>query len=195
VLEVEPRLREGFWLVVAASVVFALGNSSNAFLLLRASNLGLSTTLVILAYALYNAIYAGFAWPLGSLSDRVPRALVMAAGVVVYALVYIGFATASGGWAVWPLFALYGLYVAATDGVAKAWVADQVEGPLAGTAYGIYGGSVGAALLAASVVGGLLWAEVSPEATFWAGAALAATSLPLVILAARVSRRADALPR
>jgi MFS family permease len=191
---VEPRLRRGYWLVVAASVVFALGNSSNAFLLLRASDLGLSATLVILAYALYNAIYAGLAWPLGSLSDRVPRAWVLGGGIAVYVLVYAGFAAATDTWAVWPLFALYGVYVAATDGVAKAWVADHVEGPLAGTAYGIYGGSVGAALLAASIVGGVLWSAVSPEATFWAGAALAAASLPLVALATAVSRRAAALP-
>jgi MFS family permease len=190
----EPRLRRGYWPVVAASVVFALGNSSNAFLLLRASNLGLSTTLVILAYALYNAVYAGLAWPLGSLSDRVPRAWVLAGGIAVYVLVYVGFAAATDTWAVWPLFALYGVYVAATDGVAKAWVADHVEGPLAGTAYGIYGGSVGAALLAASLLGGVLWSTVSPEATFWAGAALAAASLPLVALASGVSRRAAALP-
>lgn len=190
----EPRLRRGYWLVVAASVVFALGNSSNAFLLLRASNLGLSTTLVILAYALHNAIYAGLAWPLGSLSDRVPRTWVLAGGIAVYVLVYVGFAAATETWAVWPLFALYGVYVAATDGVAKAWVADHVEGPLAGTAYGIYGGSVGAALLAASVVGGVLWSAVSPEATFWVGAALAAASLPLVALAAVVSRRDAELP-
>ena len=186
---VEPRLRRGFWLVVLASAVFALGNSSNAFLLLRAADLGLSATLVILAYALYNAVYAGLAWPLGSLSDRIPRAAVLAGGIVVYVIVYVGFASASGTWEVWPLFALYGVYVAATDGVAKAWVADHVEGPLAGTAYGVYGGLVGFALLVASVLGGILWSAVSPQATFWAGAAIACASLPLVALATRVSSR------
>lgn len=186
-----PRLRHGFAWVVAGAAVFSLGNSSNAFLLLRASDLGLSATLVILAYALWNAVYAGLAWPLGSLSDRVPRGLVLAGGVVVYALVYVGLALASSSWAVWPLFALYGLYVAATDGVLKAWVADHVEGPLAGTAYGIYSGVVGASLLFASVLGGLLWTRVSPEATFWAGAAFAVAALPLVAVAA-VSSRARA---
>ncbi len=183
-----PHLRPGYWWVVAAAVVFSLGNSSNAFILLRAGNLGLSATLVILAYALHNAVYAVFAWPLGSLSDRIPRGAVLGAGIVVYAFVYVGFAVASDSEAVWSLFALYGLYVAATDGVLKAWVADHVEGPMAGTAYGIYAGLVGAALLAASVVGGILWTTVSPEATFWAGAALALASLPLVVVAARVRR-------
>ena len=188
-----PHLRAGYWWVVAAAVVFSLGNSSNAFILLRAGDLGLSATLVILAYALYNAVYAVFAWPLGSLSDRIPRGAVLGAGIVVYVLVYVGFAVAPDSEAVWPLFALYGLYVAATDGVLKAWVADHVEGPMAGTAYGIYAGLVGAALLAASVVGGILWTTVSPEATFWAGAALALASLPLVVVAARVRR--DLAPR
>jgi MFS family permease len=188
------RLRPGFWLVVAAAAVFSLGNSSNAFLLVRAADLGLSATLVIVAYALYNAVYAVFAWPLGSLSDRVSRAAVLEAGIAVYALVYAGFALATGSWAVWPLFALYGLFVAATDGVLKAWVADHVEGPLAGTAYGIYAGLVGGALLAASVLGGVLWTAVSPPATFWAGAVLALLSLPLVALAGRFSRRVPSLP-
>ena len=181
----EPRLLPGYWPVVAAAVVFSLGNSSNAFLLLRAHNLGLSATLVILAYALYNLVYASLSWPLGSLSDRVPRSAVLGAGFAVYALVYAGFALASASWAVWPLFVFYGAYVAATDGVVKAWVADYVEGAMAGTAYGIYAGLVGAALLAASVVGGVLWETVSPAATFWAGAALAAASLPVVAFASR----------
>ena len=184
----QGRLRDGFWWVVAAAALFSLGNSSNAFLLLRAENLGLSATLVILAYALYNAVYAGFAWPLGSLSDRVPRSLVLAGGIAVYALVYAGLALASDSWEVWPLFALYGLFVAATDGVMKAWVADHVEGPLGGTAYGIYAGAVGASLLVASILGGLLWTQVSPSATFWAGAVFAVASLPLVAVASRAGR-------
>jgi MFS family permease len=188
----EPQLLPGYWLVVAAAAVFSLGNSSNAFLLLRASNLGLSATLVILAYALYNLVYASLAWPLGSLSDRIPRVVVLGVGFGVYALVYVGLALASDSWAVWPLFVFYGVYVAATDGVLKAWVADHVEGPMAGTAYGIYAGLVGAALLAASVAGGVLWTTVSPAATFWAGAALAAASLPLLAVSARMaSRRAQ----
>jgi MFS family permease len=80
---------------------------------------------------------------------------------------------------------LYGVYVAATDGVGKAWVADHVEGPLAGTAYGIYGGTVGVALLAASLLAGVLWSSISPAAAFWAGAAFAVASLPLLAFAAR----------
>jgi MFS family permease len=183
------RLRPGYWWVVGAAALFSLGNSSNAFLLLRAKNLGLSTTLVILAYALYNAVYAGFAWPLGSLSDRIPRAAVLAGGIVVYVLVYVGLALAGASWEMWPLFALYGLFVAATDGVLKAWVADHVDGPLAGTAYGIYAGAVGGSLLLASILAGLLWTQVSPSAAFWAGALFAVASLPLLAWASRAGSR------
>jgi MFS family permease len=157
--------------------------------LLRASDLGLSATFVILAYALYNLVYAGLAWPLGSLSDRAPRVVVLGGGFAVYALVYAGLAVATSSWAVWPLFALYGVYVAATDGVLKAWVADHVEGPMAGTAYGIYAGFVGGALLAASVAAGVLWEAVSPSAAFWAGAVLAAAALPVLAVAARSDQR------
>ena len=101
----------------------------------------------------------------------------------------MGLALASASRAVWPLFARYGLYVAATDGVLKAWVADQVDGPMAGTAYGIYAGLVGGALLAASLLAGFLWGDVSPSSAFWAGAIVAVASLPLVLVANRVSHR------
>ena len=178
-----PRFKPGFWLVIATAVVFSVGNSSNAFLLLRATDLGLSTTLAILAYALYNAVYAVLAWPLGSLSDRVPRALVIGGGLLLYAAVYLGLAVASAGWAVWPLFVLYGGFVAATDGVFKAWVADHVEDDRVGTAYGVYAGAVGAALFTASVLGGVLWTAFGPAATFAFGAAAALAALPLLALA------------
>jgi len=183
-----PRFGRGFWLVVLSASVFSLGNSSNAFLLLRASDLGLSATLVILAYALYNIVYATLAWPFGSLSDRLPRPLVIGGGLVVYLAVYLGLARATSSAVVWPLFALYGVYVAATDGVFKAWLADHVEGDDAGTAYGIYAGAVGLSLLVASVLGGVLWTRISPDATFYAGVLATIAALPLVALAAVRSR-------
>ena len=184
------RLAPGFGLVLAAAAVFALGNSSNAFLLLRARDLGLSTTGAILAYALANAVYALLAWPLGHLSDRLSRTTVVAGGAVVYALVYAGLALAPGAWAVWPLLAGYGVYLAATDGVLKAWVADHVEGDAAGRAYGLFAGVVGSSLLVASLLAGGLWSSVGPVWTFAAGAVAATLSLPLVLLAAARSTTA-----
>ncbi len=173
-----------FWAVLAVWVVFSLGNSSDVFLLLRARNLGLGFTLVILAYAAYNVVYASLSWPLGTLSDRVPRARVLAGGLAVFALVYLGFAVAPGSWAVWPLFLVYGAYIAATEGVARAWVADQVRGRQAGAAYGVFAAATGGALLVASVVAGLLWSHVSPAAPFVMGAVAAAAALVLMAIVA-----------
>jgi MFS family permease len=174
-----------FWAAVTAWTVFSLGNSSDAFLLLRAHNLGLDLTLAVLAYALYNAVYATLSWPLGALSDRLGRPPVLAAGLAVFALVYLGFALAPGSWVVWPLFCVYGVYVAATEGVARAWVADHVPARPAGLPYGVFATATGGALLVASVVAGLLWSRVGPWAPFVLGAGAAALALVLTVAVGR----------
>jgi MFS family permease len=191
-------LPPSFWMVLAIWVVFSLGNSSDVFLLLRAKELGLGTTLVVLSYAGYNVVYSGLSWPLGAYSDRHPRERVLGAGLLVFGLVYLGFAVAPGSWAVWPLFAVYGAYIAATDGIARAWVADQVPGRAIGTAYGIFSAATGGALLLASIAAGLLWSHVSPKAPFVLGAAAAAVALLLLFLSstrpARATTSLDAPP-
>lgn len=174
------RLPRAFWVAVTIWMVFSIGNSSDVFLLLRARDLGLGSTLVVLAYALYNLVYSTLAWPLGALSDRFPRRAVLASGLAVFAGVYIGFAVGPPSWAVWPLFAVYGIYVAATEGVARAWISDRMGGSLAGTAYGVFSATTGAALLGASVTAGLLWSHVSHAAPFALGAASAAAALGLL---------------
>ena len=186
-------LSRGFWMVLAIWVVFSLGNSSDVFLLLRAKELGLGTTMVVLAYAAYNVVYSGLSWPLGAFSDRHRRELVLGGGLLVFALVYLGFAVAPGDWAVWPLFAVYGAYIAATDGIARAWVADQVPGRAIGTAYGIFSAATGGALLLASITAGLLWSHVSPAAPFVLGASGAGLALALLLVrSARPERGATA---
>ena len=187
------ELPRAFWLVLGIWVVFSVGNSSDAFLLLRSHDLGLDAALVILAYALYNAVYSALSWPLGALSDRLPREVVLAFGLSVFCLVYAGFALVSVDWAVWPLWVLYGAYIAATEGVARAWVADQIPGRAAGTAYGIFASATGASLLVASVVAGLLWSHVSPAAPFVLGAASAGAALLAIV--ATVALRASARRR
>ena len=187
-VEAAERLPRAFWWVLGVWVVFCLGNSSDTFVILRSRNLGLSFTLVVLAYALYNLVYSGLSWPLGALSDRVPRTWVLGGGLAVFALVYLGFAVAPGSWAVWPLLAVYGTYVAATEGVARAWVADYAPPRALGTAFGVFSAATGAGLLVASVVAGVLWSSVSPSAPFWLGAAAAAAALALLTLAARIGR-------
>jgi MFS family permease len=186
-------LPHAFWAALGIWVVFSLGNSSDVFLLLRSKNLGLDATLVVLAYAAYNVVYAGLSWPLGALSDR-GRERVLGAGLVVFALVYLGFAVAPGSWAVWPLFALYGAYIAATDGVARAWVADRVPGRSIGTAYGVFSAATGAALLAASIAAGLLWSHVSPAAPFVLGASAAALAFMLLVLSSPMRARGATPP-
>lgn len=191
--EIAPRgrvrdLPRAFWLVLAVWFVFSLGNSADAFLLLRARDVGLATSLAVLAYAIYNVVYASLSWPLGALSDRVPRPRVLAAGLAVFALVYLGFAVAPGAWAVWPLLAVYGAYVAATDGVARAWVGDHTPPGLAGTAFGVFSAATGAALLVASVVAGLLWSKVSASAPFYLGAGAATAALGVLLVTQRMRR-------
>jgi MFS family permease len=171
-----------FWAALAVWVVFSLGNSSDAFLILRARDLGLGAVVVVLAYAVYNVVYASLSWPLGSLSDTVPRSLILSGGLGVFALVYLGLAITSHGWAVWPLFAVYGVYIAATEGVARAWIANTIPDRAAvGTAYGVFYLATAVATLAASVVAGVLWSYVSPRAPFVVGAAAAVAALVLLL--------------
>ncbi|MCC6382297.1 MAG: MFS transporter [Dehalococcoidia bacterium] len=165
-----------FWLLLGISAVFMVGNSSDAFLILRSKDLGLSTTLVVLAYVVYNAVYAAISLPAGELSDRIPRAWLVSGGWAVFALVYLGFALAGDGWAAWHLFAVYGAYIALTDGVSKALVADMVPDAVRSGAMGLYQGLLGLAALVASVTAGILWDTVSERAPFYVGAGCAAAA-------------------
>ena len=185
--EVAPRgrirdLPPTFWAFLGVWTLFSLGNSADAFLLLRAKEIGLGTSLTVLAYAVYQLVYSGLSWPLGALSDRVPRTRVLAAGLAVFALVYLGFAAPPMDWAVWVLLPVYGTYVAATDGVARAWVGDHAPAGLVGTAFGVFSAATGAALLIASVTAGLLWSKVSASAPFYLGAASAGLALLAILL-------------
>jgi MFS family permease len=171
--EAAARLPATFWILLGITTVFMIGNSSDAFLILRSKDLGLSTTLVVLAYVAYNVVYAGLSFPAGDLSDRIPRAWLVTAGYVVFAGVYAGFALANSSGAVWPLFVVYGAYIAFTDGVTKALVADIVPADMRSSAMGLFQGFNGMAALVASVGAGLLWDYVSIRAPFLLGAACA----------------------
>ncbi len=166
----DPR----FLWFLGVTAIFAAGNSSDAFLILRARDLGLGAAAAVAAYIVYNTVYAALSLPAGIRSDASGRERVLIVGFAVFALVYAGFAFAGDRWAVWPLFGVYGAYMAFTDGVGKAYVADLVPEERRGAALGLYHGLLGAMLLIASVLGGALWDLVGPEATFALGASTAA---------------------
>jgi MFS family permease len=170
-----------FWLFLGISAIFALGNSSDAFLILRAKDLGLSLTAVILAYVLYNVVYSLLAMPSGIASDRLGRRMVMVGGFLVYGLVYLGFAAVGSGAAVWPLFAVYGVYIALTEGVARAFVADLAPVDRRATFLGVYHTSIGLMAVASSVLAGILWQAVAPGAPFLLGASTAFLSAALLL--------------
>ncbi|HHW42957.1 MAG TPA: MFS transporter [Desulfotomaculum sp.] len=164
--------------------LFALGNSSNQFLLLRAQDLGFNPADVILLYLVFNLVYTLFSFPAGALSDRVGRRALLVLGYTFYGLVYLGFALASHGQFLWVLFALYGIYNAATEGVEKALVAEMAPPEQKATLIGLHATLVGAGLLPASLLGGALWNFYGARATFYFGGAmglLAAGGLALVL--------------
>ncbi len=146
-----------------------LVNSSDVFLILRAKQLGFSTAAVVLVYTIYNLVCALVSVPLGHLSDRLGRRRVLAGGMIVFAAVYSGFTVANRAWHVVGLFAIYGLYIAATDGVGKAFAVDLVPHGLRATAIGLLGTLTGVATLLASGVAGVLWDGVDPWAPFLFG--------------------------
>jgi MFS family permease len=170
------------WLLVIAGV-FGLANSANVFLILRAQQLGLTTGWVVLAYGTYNAVAALAAMPAGAASDRFGRRGLLIAGFLIHAGVYAGLATAPGAWAVWPLFAIYGLFPALTEGIAKAMAVDTSGAAGRATAIGMYSAVTGLAQIAASYIGGVLWEEIDSSATFYFGGALAVVAAAMMAVA------------
>ncbi|MEQ1501582.1 MAG: MFS transporter [Myxococcota bacterium] len=180
-------LPRSYWAVLGMLLVFSLANSSDMFLLLRAEDLGISAWAVVLTYAVYNVIYAVSSYPAGWLSDRFGRWGIIALGWALYAFVYAGFAiTPAAG--VWPLMAVYGLYMALTDGVGKALLADQVPAGHRGSAMGLFSAANGVTTLVASLVAGIVWDRSGPEAVFALGAGFAALALCVLLLSRAVAR-------
>jgi MFS family permease len=151
-------------------VLFTLGNSSDAFLILRAQERGLSVLQVMGMLITFNLIYAVIATPAGALSDRIGRRKLVMGGWLVYGLIYLGFALSRTGGQVWALYALYGVYYGMVEGTAKAFVADLVPKEQRGTAYGVYNAAVGLTAFPASFIAGVLWQGAGSWVGFGAGA-------------------------
>lgn len=162
-----------FWRYLGVLFVFTLGNSTDAFLLLRAADLGVSAAMIPILWAMLHVVKSASSTPGGALSDRYGRRPLIIGGWAVYALVYLGFAQASATWHAWALFAAYGVYFGMTEGVEKAFVADLVGVNVRGAAFGWYNLAIGIGALPASLIFGAIWERLGPAAAFTFGAGLA----------------------
>ncbi len=178
-----PRLK----LFLLVSFLFSAGNSSDAFLLLQAKNLGLTTTLVVLVYVVYNISQTIFATPAGSLADKIGAKKVYAGGLLVFAVVYFLFGLVKNPFWLWLLFPIYGVYIAATDGVSKAYISEFITPRESGTFFGLQQMIIAVAGFLASFIGGLLWG-VAPAATFWYGSVMAILAFGLLVRIPKVPK-------
>ncbi len=146
-----------FLVFLAIVALFDLGNSSDAFLVLRAQERGVSVTGILGMLVVFNLVYTLVSSPAGILSDRIGRRGLIIAGWLIYALIYLGFGLAKTTWQIWVLYTFYGLYYGLAYGTSKALVADLVPESLRGTAYGTYNAMLGILDLPASLIAGVLW--------------------------------------
>ncbi len=166
-------LDKNFKLFLLVSAIFAIGNSSDVFLILRARNLGLSVTLTILIYVLFNFCYSIFSYPAGILADKIGSKKVLALGFGLFAAVYFAFGLIDRSLFVWILFPLYGIFMAMTDGVSRSYISGLIPSAKAGTAFGAYQTLVGLCAFLASFIAGWLWSLISPGAPFIFGGVMA----------------------
>lgn len=175
-------LKGKFLLFFTVMMVFTLGNSSDAFLILRAENVGVSPTTIPIIIAIFNLFYASLSVPSGVLSDKIGRINVIRLGWFIYAITYLGFALARSPWHIWLLYIVYGIYYSTTEGVAKSLVVHLVDEKMRGTAFGLYNASVGLLAIPASAIAGILWDKVSPPAPFFFGAICALLAIGLITI-------------
>lgn len=176
-------LGKPFIVFIIISIIFGLGNSAEAFLVLRAKNLGLSLTLTILTYVLSNVTYSLLSAPAGIISDKIGPRKVLIAGLLIFSIVYGSFGLITNSAYLWLLFPLYGTYLALTDGVSKAYISQLVPSEHLATAYGIYQMAMGTCILIASFAAGILWAHVNVIAPFLFGSIMSLLSAILFFLA------------
>ncbi len=177
----------GYWLVVGVGAVLTLARFSEAFLILRAQSAGLSPALAPLVLVVMNVVYALSAYPLGALSDRIDRKLMLGSGFVTLIAADMLLAFAPNLWVVMGGIAAWGLHMGMTQGLLSAMVADEAPAHLRATAFGVFNFASGLALLLASLIAGVLWERIGPAATFIAGAAFTALGLSLLVLIGRRS--------
>jgi MFS family permease len=187
------RFPKSYWTYLGVTALFGIGNSSNAFLILRATELGASLTLTIFIYALFNLVAALASYPAGSLSDRFGRKTMLLLSFLVFVVAYAGFGITTNTVLIACLFVFYGLYQGIFRSVGKALAADLVPAELRASGVGWYTATIGITGLVASIVGGELWMRIDPSATFFFGAGFSLLgSVALVLLVPRSPQPAGA---
>jgi MFS family permease len=187
------KKREPFWkniskvdnqlkLYLLVVFIFTLGNSSNAFLILKAKSAGFNDIDVILLYFIYNIVASILSMPFGKLSDKIGRKNLLVPGYIAFALCYLGFAFVSSPASMTAVFVLYGIYTAMITGVERAFVAEASPQELKGTMLGLHSTVAGVALLPASVIAGLLWNTFGATVPFVFGASLSLTAAAVLLI-------------
>lgn len=183
-----------FWAYLGGVTLFTLGNSSDAFLLLRARALGVPVALVPVLWSAFHVVKSVSSTPGGALSDRVGRKPLIVAGWMLYAAVYLAFGRADAAWQAWALFGVYGLFFGLTEGTEKALVADLVPAARRGAAFGWYNLVVGLVALPASLLFGAVWARAGAPAAFALGSALAVAAALVLLLVPTAPDRGSPRP-
>jgi len=178
-----------FKFFVLIATLFAIGNSSDVFLILRAQQIGIPILMIPVVYLVFNLVYSLSSIPAGIAADRFGRKRVILLGFVLFAVLYYGFAIARDASAIWALFAFYGLFMGLTEGIQKAFLATIIPSDFKATAFGVYNTVVGLAMFPASLIGGWLWDHISPSATFYFGAITAGLSAVLFVVFIALVRR------
>ncbi|MCK9462208.1 MAG: MFS transporter [Proteobacteria bacterium] len=181
-----------YYLLLGIVFLFTLGNSTDALLIVKANEVGVQVAYIPLVYLVFNAVSVALSIPLGKRSDRIGRERMLAFGYLVYAAVYFGFGHTNDTRVIVGLFAAYGVYSAATDGIQKAFVSDLLDRNKQGTGLGIYNALLGLTLLPASVIAGVLYDRVDSSVPFYFGASTAAAAAVLMIVFFLVNRRGAA---
>jgi len=171
-----------YYLFLVIIFIFTLGNSTDALLLVKANEVGIKVALIPIVYLTTNFVSVIASVPIGILSDKTGKEKILIAGFIIYSVVYYGFGVTTSLGAIVSLFALYGLYSAATDGIQKGFISVMIDKNKKGTGLGIYNALLGITLLPASLIAGFLYDKINSSVPFYFGAATAGLSAILMLI-------------